>query len=460
MKDGGSVAFFLDMGTGKSLTTVAVTGRLFLDGHIRRVLIIAPSSVCPVWPAEYRRFADFSHRVTMLLGSRDRRLEALKRLKAMHDDSSALCVAVINYESTWRLSKELTAFGADLIVCDESQRIKSPTAQQSKAVHRLGDLARYRMILTGTPIQNDTRDLWSQYRFLAPEVFGKSYYAFVNRYTVLGGYGNHQYLGPRNLEELTRKAHAIAYRVTKAECLDLPEKMYEDRTVELEDEALALYRRVQKESYAVLDDGQEVTAGIVLTKLLRLQQITGGFLTDDDGRTQCVSTAKLDATEDIVCSLCVDEGKKLVIFARFRAELDALQERFEKLLAPLGLKYVEIMGDVPLKRRGEIVSQFQEDPATRVFVGQIDACAEGITLTAADTVLYYSVNWNLAKYMQSQDRIHRIGQRNRCTYLHLVVPETIDHKIQAALRKKEDLAKTVVDNWRTLLGEAGASCDA
>ena len=455
MKDGGSVAFFLDMGTGKSLTTVAVTGRLFLDGHIRRVLIIAPSSVCAVWPAEYRRFADFPHRVTMLLGSRDKRLEALKRLKVMRDDGSALCVAVINYESTWRLQKELTTFGADMIVCDESQRIKSPTAQQSKAVHRLGDLACYRMILTGTPIQNDTRDLWSQYRFLAPDVFGKSYYAFVNRYAVLGGYGNHQYLGPRNLDELTRKAHSIAYRVTKSECLDLPEKMYDDRAVELEDEALALYRRVQKESYAVLDGGQEVTAGIVLTKLLRLQQITGGFLTDDDGQCQNVSTAKLDAAEDIVRSLCVDEGKKLVIFARFRAELDALMERIGHVLGK-EIQAVCIMGDVPLKRRGEIVAQFQEDPATRVFVGQIDACAEGITLTAADTVLYYSVNWNLAKYMQSQDRIHRIGQRNACTYLHLVVPGTIDHKIQDALRKKEDLAKTVVDKWRALLGEVGA----
>jgi len=428
-----------------------------LDGHIRRVLIIAPSSVCAVWPAEYQRFAGFPHRVTMLLGSRERRLDALKRIQ--RSDSNALRIAVINYESTWRLQKELAAFGADLIVCDESQRIKSPTAQQSKAVHRLGDLARYRMILTGTPIQNDTRDLWSQYRFLAPEVFGKSYYAFVNRYAVLGGYGNHQYLGPRNLEELTRKAHAIAYRVTKAECLDLPEKMFEDRTVQLEDEALALYRRVQKESYVVLDGGQEVTAGIVLTKLLRLQQITGGFLTDDDGRMQSVSSAKLDAAEDIVRSLCVDEGKKIVIFARFRAELDALIERITRVLGK-ELLAVCIMGEVPLKRRGEIVAQFQEDPATCVFVGQIDACAEGITLTAADTVLYYSVNWNLAKYMQSQDRIHRIGQRNACTYLHLVAPDTIDHKIQAALRKKEDLAKTVVDNWRTLLGEVEGSEDA
>lgn len=452
MRDRGAVAFFLDMGTGKSLTTVAITGRLFLDGHIRKVLIIAPSSVCAVWPAEYKRFADFPHRVTMLLGSREKRLEALKRVKLIHDDSSSLCVAVINYESTWRLSKELMAYGADLIVCDESQRIKSPTAQQSKAVHRLGDMARYRMILTGTPIQNDTRDLWSQYRFLAPEVFGKSYYAFVNRYAVLGGYGNHQYLGPRNLDELTRKAHAIAYRVTKAECLDLPEKTFEDRAVELEDEAWTLYRRVQKESYAVLDGGQEITAGIVLTKLLRLQQITGGFLTDDDGQTQCVSTAKLDATEDIVRSLCVDEGKKLVIFARFRAELDALMERIGRVLKK-EQRAVCIMGDVSTKKRGEIVAQFQEDPATRVFAGQIDACAEGITLTAADTVLYYSVNWNLAKYMQSQDRIHRISQQNRCTYLHLVVPGTIDHKIQDALHKKENLAKTVVDNWRTLLGE-------
>lgn len=451
---GGAVAYFMDMGSGKTMTTVAVAGRLFLDGQIKRMLVVAPSSVCAVWPSEFRKFAGFPARVGVLLGDRDKRISTLRYLTApaLPGTGDPLRVAVINYESTWRLEEELAKFKADMIVCDESQRIKSATAQQSKAMHRLGAGVPYKMILTGTPIQNDTRDLWSQYRFLSPGVFCPSYYNFLKRYAVMGGVGNHQYLGPRNLEELTRKAHSIAYRVTKAECLDLPEKMFEDRAVELEDDAKKLYRRIQRESFAALEGGEQVTANNVLTRLLRLQQITGGFISDDDGELRSVSTAKLDALEDIVQSCCVDEGNKLVIFARFRAELAAIRERVAKVLGK-NLKQVAIWGDIPIPQRGAIVDQFQTDPQTRVFVGQIDASAEGITLNSATTTVYYSTTWNLAKYQQSQDRTHRIGVRSNCLYIHLVVPGSIDHKIMAALKKKEDLAKSVVDNWKTLLSD-------
>lgn len=206
-----------------------------------------------------------------------------------------------------------------------------------------------------------------------------------------------------------------------------------------------------------MSGGVKVIATNVLTRLLRLQQITGGFLSDDDGAIAAVSTAKLNALEDIVESCCVDEGKKLVIFARFRAELGAIRERVQKVLRDGPLKQVAIWGDVPISQRGAIVDQFQEDPFTRVFVGQIDACAEGITLNAATTTLYYSVNWNLAKYQQSQDRTHRIGVRDTCLYIHLVVPGTIDRQIMTALKKKEDLAKSVVDNWRGLFLEGEES---
>lgn len=452
--DGGACAMYMDMGTGKSLTTVMIAGRLSLDGKIRRMLVVAPSSVCPVWPSEFRKFGAFPSRVAVLQGDKNKRLAALRYVEApaMPGQRDPLRVAVINYESTWRLEDELKAYAADLIVCDESQRIKSHTAQQSKAMHRLGAGARYRMILTGTPIQNDTRDLWSQYRFLAPNVFPASYYAFEKRYALMGGYGQHQYLGPRNLEELTRKAHGIAYRVTKAECLDLPEKTFETREVALEDSAANLYQRIKKNAVAELEGGESVTASIVLTRLLRLQQITGGFVTDDDGTTTKVSSAKLDAVADIVQSLCVDEGKKLVIFTRFRAEMDGVSEAVQKVLGGK-LQMVRIAGDIDIAKRGPIVEQFQTDPDTRVFVGQIDACAEGITLTAADTVVYYSLTFNMAKYAQSQDRIHRVGQRNICTYIHLIVPHTIDEKIISALEKKVDLAKAITDNWRWMLEE-------
>lgn len=451
-----SFAALMDMGTGKSLTTVAITGRRFLDGKIRRVLIAAPSSVCPVWPREYGQFADFPHRVAVLQGTKEQRLRTLSYLTAPVPKGAPepLRVAVINYEACWRLKSDdgkrdyLMEFAADMIVCDESQRIKNPGAKQAKAMHALGDRARYRMILSGTPIQNNPLDVWSQWRFLDASVFGKSFPQFRGRYAVMGGVGNHQYLGARNLDELTRKAHSIALRVTKEECLDLPEKTFEDRYIELPEASMKLYKQLQRESYAELEGGEEITANNVLTRLLRLQQLTGGFLSGDDGKSTAVNHAKLDALEDIVQAICIDEGRKLVIFCRFRAEIEAINALVDKLLAPQRLTRVSIWGDVPISERGGLVNRFQTDPACRAFVGNIDACAEGITLNAACNAVYYSTNFNSAKYRQSQDRIHRIGQTHKCTYTHLLVPGTIDMHIMQALKSKEELSRTIVDNWK------------
>lgn len=432
---------------------------MYLDNYIKRVLIIAPTSVCAVWPQEYRKFGDFPSRVALLLGDHAQRVRMLQWLCAPVPTGmpEPLRVAVINYESAWRLTDgkvdHLQQYAADMVVCDESQRIKSPTAKQSKAVWKLGDLAKYKMILTGTPIQKDTRDIWSQYRFLDPNVFPMGYGAFQNRYAIMGGFEGRQYIGARNIEELTRKTHACGYRVRKEECLDLPDKTYEDYPVALEPKARELYRQIQKQSIAELENGGEVTANHVLVRMLRLQQLTGGFLVDDAGVRHEVSTAKLDALRDIVEGLVLDEGKKLIVFSRFLAEMDAIETAIAPMLAKEHLAMVRIDGSVKAKERGGIVDRFQTDPACRVFLGELDACAEGLTLTAAQTVVYYSVNWNYAKYQQSADRVHRIGQTGTCTYIHLIAPSTIDTKIMGALKSKGDLAKSVVDNWRSILQE-------
>ena len=161
-----------------------------------------------------------------------------------------------------------------------------------------------------------------------------------------------------------------------------------------------------------------------------------------------MSRAKLDALKDIIIDYTVEGGKKLVIFARFIAEVKEILTLAEKTL-PKDKKAVCIFGKVKKEDRGDIVEQFQKDPDTVIFVGQIDTAGTGITLTAADTCVYYSKTYNYATYEQSLSRIHRIGQRNCCTYLDLVIPNTIDEMISRSLKKKEDLAKTVVDNWKT-----------
>ena len=357
---------------------------------------------------------------------------------------------MINYESTWRegIFEALQEYDADLIICDESQRIKTHDAEQSKALHKLGDQARYKLILSGTPVQNNAIDIYSQYRFLDSTIFGENFYKFRNRYAVMGGFNRKQIVGYKDLDELIKKEHSIAFRITKNEAIDLPEQTFETRKVHFSKKEQELYNRIKRDSYAELDSGGQITATTVLTKLLRMQQLTGGFLAKDDAsKPEQVSRSKLDALSDIIEDYVIGSGKKLAIFARFIAEVKAIIDLVAKLL-PRGMKQVAIYGEIKKEDRGDIVKQFQEDPNTTVFIGQIDTAGTGITLTAADTCVYYSKNFNYATYSQSLSRIHRIGQRNVCTYIDLEVDKTIDELISQSLAKKEDMAKTVVDDWR------------
>lgn len=445
---GGGFGELFEMGCGKTLTTIAVAGALYNLGKIDRVLVVAPTSVCSVWPHDLNQFATFPWEARVLLGDKKKRLKALNELENW--PFKALHIAVINYESTHRegIFEALAAYKPDLIVCDESQRIKNPSAAQSKALHKLGDAAPFRMILSGTPVQNNAVDLYSQYRFLDPAVYGANFYAFKNRYCIMGGYGQHQIVGYRNMDELVEKEHSVAYRVTKEECLDLPQQTFINRYVQFTDAEQAIYEQLRKSSFLELETGENVTATTILTMYLRLMQLTGGFLTADEStRPKQVNTAKLDALADIVDDYVVDAGKKLVIFARFRAEIAAI----ENLLRLRKIQYGSIYGDVPMEERGKIVEDFQTNPDTKVFVAQIQTAGLGITLHAASTAVFYSYDYNYANYAQALARIHRIGQRLPVTYIHLVVDGSIDEKILAALENKEDMAKTVVDSWREVL---------
>uniref|UniRef100_UPI003FEF113D DEAD/DEAH box helicase n=1 Tax=Gemmiger formicilis TaxID=745368 RepID=UPI003FEF113D len=445
---GGGFGELFEMGCGKTLTTIAVAGALYNLGKIDRVLVVAPTSVCSVWPHDLNQFATFPWEARVLLGDKKKRLKALNELENW--PFKALRIAVINYESTHRdgIFEALAAYKPDLIVCDESQRIKNPSAAQSKALHKLGDAAPFRMILSGTPVQNNAVDLYSQYRFLDPAVYGANFYAFKNRYCIMGGYGQHQIVGYRNMDELVEKEHSVAYRVTKEECLDLPQQTFINRYVQFTDAEQAIYEQLRKSSFLELETGENVTATTILTMYLRLMQLTGGFLTADEStRPKQVNTAKLDALADIVDDYVVDAGKKLVIFARFRAEIAAI----ENLLRLRKIQYGSIYGDVPMEERGKIVEDFQTNPDTKVFVAQIQTAGLGITLHAASTAVFYSYDYNYANYAQALARIHRIGQHLPVTYIHLVVDGSIDEKILAALENKEDMAKTVVDSWREVL---------
>jgi SNF2 family DNA or RNA helicase len=430
-------ALLMEMGTGKSLTAIAISGRLYFDNHINKVLVVAPLSILGVWDEEYRKFADFDYTLAVLSGSLQKKADTLRHLAG-----KPLQVAVVNYESAWRLETEIKAWLPDLVICDEGHKLKNHTANASKAMHKIGALAKYRLLLTGTVITNKPIDVFSQYKFANPAIFGNSFYSFRNRYFSMTGYGNYTPVLKRSMEdELTRKIHSIAYRATKAECLDLPPITDIIRNVELEPAAMKLYKNLVKDSYTELNIG-EVTATNILTRLLRLSQLTGGFLSSDDGeRPQSVSKAKLEALSDII-ETAQESGEKLVVIARFVAEIDAIKKHLDKH----HIKYSAISGET--KDRTEQVQRFQEDPEVTVFIGQIATAGLGITLTAASTLVFYSFDYNFANFEQSKARIHRFGQTNPCTYIYLVAQNTIDEKILTALRNKADLAKTLIDDFR------------
>jgi len=222
-----------EMGCGKTLTAIAIMGALFEAGRIERVLIVAPTSVVSVWPRELQDYADYQFTVETLLQDKTKCIRYLNNL--VKNPYPKLKVAVTNYEKVWRegYKEALIDYDADLIICDESQRIKGHDSKQSKAMHELGDLARYKMILSGTPVQNNVTDVWSQYRFLDKTVFGEYYYAFQNHYCVMHSVFKSKVMRIINEDELIAKEHSIAFRVTKEDALDLPEQTFETRHIEM-----------------------------------------------------------------------------------------------------------------------------------------------------------------------------------------------------------------------------------
>ena len=434
-------AYLMDMGTGKTITTIAVAGTLYNTGNIKRLLVVSPKSIVQVWQQEFDKFAAFPYSVVVLDGDGSKKADTIR-----HMDSLGLAVIVVNYESCWRLETEIARWRPDMIVCDESSKIKNPQAKCSKALHRLSKNSKYNLILTGTPITNSPLDFFSQYKFLDESIFGGSFYGFRSKYAILGGYQNHQIIGYRHLAELVEKVHDIAYRIKIEDAVDLPPFIDETRVITLEDKAQAVYRMIEQDCYAELNHDAEVTARNILTQLLRLSQCTGGYIRDDSsGVAQQVSSAKIDALEDII-DTCIEEEKKVVVFARFVPEIEAI----EALLKKKGIGYSLIYGAT--KDRAEQVQQFQTDPEVKVFIGQLQTTGMGLTLPAASVAVFYSLDFSYANYEQSRARIHRIGQKEKCLYIHLVCKNTVDEKIMAALQKKGDIAKLMVDDWRTLLG--------
>lgn len=452
LKLNGKAGLLMEMGTGKTKVALDWAGIGFYNFGLRKVLIVAPLSVLGVWPRQIRQHSGAPHRIFRLEGPTEGRIRMLRRI--MHGpDDGCITYIVINYEGVWRennrgtsIKQLLISWKPDLVIFDESHRIKSPTSKQSKACYQISLAAGQRLLLTGTHITKSPLDTFAQFRAMNPKIFGTNWYAFKFTYGIWGGYGKYMLKGYRNLRQLILGVRQNSYRVKKEDCLDLPEKLFETVPIRLPDRILALYSRMAKEMIIEIEN-THATAAIVLVKLLRLSQITSGFVKDIEGNIRLLDDSKLRTCIDLTQDL-IEEDHKVVIFVRFREDIRRLAEQFTRSKITYGI----LSGSVPPKQRDSLVERFHNDPKLKVFIAQIQAGSLGIDLTPADAAIFYSLDYNAANYWQAQDRLHRIGQTRKVTYYHLVVPRTIDQVVLNVLKEKGNVAQTILHTPRSLLG--------
>lgn len=438
-----STMLAMDMGTGKSKVVVD----LVVNRGDRRVLILCPNKVVGVWPREFRTHAGADVDVVALRQKPGRKTALSVARKAEmasealdeHNNVDTPLVVVVNYDSAWRepLDAVLTSIEWDLVVLDESHKVKAPGGKASMFTGRLRKHAKRRLCLTGTPMPHSPLDVYAQFRFLDPGVFGTSFVRFRNRYAVMGGYGGHEVVGWQNEDELSERMHRTSFRVMADDVLDLPEYHHVPRHVTL-DKSESVYRDLETSMYAEVDEGT-ITPANALVKLLRLQQVTGGHVVDDDGNETVVGSEKADTLREVLGELAVDEP--VVVFCRFKADLDRVRDACENPTnGDEPRRYAEISG----RQNDGLTDDSTMTPDADVVGVQIQAGGVGVDLTRARYAVFYSVGFSLGDYEQALKRIHRPGQDRATTFVHLVAEGTIDEKVYAALRKRKNVVEHVL----------------
>lgn len=328
-----------------------------------------------------------------------------------------------------------------LLVIDESTCIKNPKAQQTKAVFKIAKNAAYTRILTGTPVTQSPLDLWAQCRVLDELALPyPSYTAFRREFAIeqvltFGHRSFNRIIGYQNQEHLAQLIKPFTLRILKCDCLDLPPKVYQTRYVELTPEQKRIYKQLTEQCLATLSPGM-VTVTAAITMLLRLQQITLGYVQPDEGDMVRIPHNRIEVLREML----EENSGKAIIFARFLEDI----AQIEALLTEENKGYVVYSGGIAHGDRNEHVARFQNSPGCQYFLAT-SAAARGLTLTAAEQVIYYSQNYSLETRLQSEDRAHRIGQTKTVLYTDLVAKGTVDDRIVAALRQKKQLADAVID---------------
>lgn len=444
---------FMEMGTGKSKVLIDNMGMLYKAGEIDFALVLAPKGVYRNWVAKEipeHMSDDVPHRVIRWVSGPNKKQK--EEMRSVQDDFDGLTIFVMNVEAFSSLKGQTAggwmgrALGSNgMIAIDESTTIKNHKAKRTKSLMKIAAMFKFRRLLTGSPVTKSPMDIYSQCEFLRPGLLGfESYYAFQGRYAVvqrktMGMAAFQQIIGFRNLDELTQRIDQFSFRVLKKDCLDLPEKIYTARYVGMTKEQLDMYEQIRKHAMVLLESGEMSTAPAVITQMLRLQQIMSGHLKTDDGEMLYFPSKRMDALEEIIN----EHDGKAIIWSRFRHDIigitDMLNNKFGQGCA------AAYFGDTSDEDRAAAVLNFQNpDHPLKYFVGNPSTAGYGLTLTEANLCVYYANDFNLETRVQSEDRAHRIGQKNKVTYIDLITEGSIDEQIVKALRAKIDIGAKVL----------------
>ena len=442
-------AYFMEMGTGKTKVLIDNLSMLYDKGKVDGALIVAPKGVVGTWHNQElpAHLPDHIENVTVLWQANINKKQQDK-LDQLFKTGHELHIIIMNVEAFSTDKGRLFAAKflrshKSLMAIDESTTIKNPKAKRTKNILSLSSICKYRRIMTGSPVTRNPLDLYSQCEFLDPRLLDfASYYSFRNRYAIMksaniSGRSINLVTGYQNLGELSDKLKPFSYRVLKEDCLDLPPKVFIKRHVTLTPEQKKVYEQMKKAAIAVLN-GKVTTTMTVLTQLMRLHQITCGYVAADDGTTQQVESNRLNE----LMSVLEDTDGKVIIWANYQMSVSEIMQALTKKYG--ANSFVHYYGLTPQEDRQDYIRKFQNDPECRFIIGTPQTGGYGITLTQANTVIYYSNGYDLEKRLQSEDRAHRIGQKKTVTYIDLIAEDTIDEKIVEALRKKINIASEVM----------------
>lgn len=434
----------MDMGTGKSRVTISL-----LDGWDAQVaVILCPVSVVGVWPNQFATHSERPWHVIVPPGKATvaKRVQFVNKQLAAARAAGKPVAVIVNYEASWRdpMKDLLTGLvPGGVLVLDESHRVKSPSGKASRTASAIAKKAGRVLALTGTPMPHSPMDLYAQARALDEGIFGTSFVKFRARYAVMGGFEGRQILGYQNTEELTRKMAAFSFVVKKSEAgLDLPDVLHVQRHFELESKAARAYATLDGDFILGVGEGT-VNPQNALTKLLRLQQVTSGFVRDDEGVDHEVGDEKIRVLRDVLEDIPPQEPK--IIFARFKADI----VRIRALCDELKLRSGEVSGDV---KKGHAEYGLNEHSQMRddldVVVLQLQSGGVGIDLTRSAYGIYYSLDFNLGNYEQSLARQDRPGQKQKVTYIHLIARGTKDEVVYEALSQRKNVVEAVIEASR------------